>query len=283
MKEKYIKSPLNYTGGKYKLLSEIIPKFPTKINTFIDLFGGGFNVGINVNSQKIIYNDINSYVVELMQYLKDNSTENILSEIDALVVKYNLSKTNKEGFMQLRDYYNYENSNPIVFYTLLCHAFNYQIRFNKDGKYNMPFGKDRSSFNSSLREKFITFVNSLHSKNVAFANKDFTQFDFNSLDSEDFVYCDPPYLNSVATYNEKDGWAEQHEKSLLDILTQLNNKGIKFALSNNLKYGNDLLDNWKNDYKCFYLNADYNNCNYHKADKTKDIEVLITNYECEDK
>lgn len=36
----YIKSPLNYVGGKYKLLNEIIPLFPENINTFVDLFGG---------------------------------------------------------------------------------------------------------------------------------------------------------------------------------------------------------------------------------------------------
>ena len=54
----YIKSPLNYTGGKYKLLKQLIPLFPEKINTFIDLFGGGFNVGINVSANRIIYNDL---------------------------------------------------------------------------------------------------------------------------------------------------------------------------------------------------------------------------------
>jgi site-specific DNA-adenine methylase len=41
MKNPYIKSPLNYVGGKFKLLPEIIPLFPTSINTFVDLFGGG--------------------------------------------------------------------------------------------------------------------------------------------------------------------------------------------------------------------------------------------------
>lgn len=40
MKEKYIKSPLNYVGGKYKLLK--VPLFPKNIHTFVDLFGGGF-------------------------------------------------------------------------------------------------------------------------------------------------------------------------------------------------------------------------------------------------
>ena len=44
-----IQSPLNYTGGKFKLLPQILPLFPKNINTFVDLFCGGCNVGINID------------------------------------------------------------------------------------------------------------------------------------------------------------------------------------------------------------------------------------------
>ena len=276
--EKYIKSPLNYVGGKYKLLKEILPLFPNDIDTFVDLFGGGFNVGINVNAEHIVYNDLEEHVVELLNYLSDNETEKLLSEIDSLIEKYNLSKENTEGFNQLREYYNEENNSPIVFYTMICYAFNYQIRFNQNGKYNMPFGKARSSFNPSLRQKFIEFVEELHSKNITFLSESFETFNIEDLDSNDFVYCDPPYFNSVAAYNEQGGWTEEHEEMLLILLDSLNDKGVKFALSNNLKYENPLLDKWKDKYNVYYLNGDYSNCNYHKIDRSKDVEVLITNY-----
>lgn len=274
----YIKSPLNYVGGKYKLLNEIIPLFPNDINTFVDLFGGGLNVGINVNANKILYNDIESHVVELMKYLKNTEIQKLLMEIDGLIEKYNLSKENAEGFLKLREYYNESNNNPIVFYTMLCFAFNYQIRFNQNGKYNMPFGKNRSSFNPALRRKFIAFVNALHNKNIVFENMDFIQYNFDQLNSGDFVYCDPPYFNSVAAYNENGGWTENHEVKLLDILTVLDRNGIKFALSNNLKYENQILNKWITNYNVHYLNGNYSNCNYHKIDRSKDVEVLITNY-----
>ena len=130
MKEKYIKSPLNYVGGKYKLLPQIIPLFPNDIRVFVDLFGGGFNVGINVNSKYTIYNDLEKHVVDLMKYLSDTNIDESLAQIDSLIEKFNLSKENAEGFNKLRDYYNNENNSPIVFYTLICYAFNYQIRFN---------------------------------------------------------------------------------------------------------------------------------------------------------
>ena len=265
-------------GGKYKLLSQILPLFPDNIYTFVDLFSGGFNVGINVNSKFIIYNDLESHVVELMKYLSVTNTELLLKEIDDLIEKYSLSKENAEGFNKLRDYYNEGNNSPIVFYTMICYAFNYQIRFNQNGKYNMPFGKDRSSFNSSLRQKFIDFVQELHNKNCKFSNVSFDKFDFRSLTSNDLIYCDPPYFNSIATYNEQGGWTEEHEATLLDTLDTLNERGIRFALSNNLKYDNPLLDKWKDKYNVHYLNGDYSNCNYHKIDRNKDIEVLITNY-----
>lgn len=278
MKEKYIKSPLNYVGGKYKLLKEILPLFPNNINIFVDLFGGGFNVGVNVKADYIIYNDISSQVTELLDYIKCNNIEDILFEIDNYIKQYGLSKENKTGYLSFREDYNGGNRTPIKFYTLLCYAFNNQIRFNKNDDYNMPFGKDKSSFNSTLRQKFIDFHSRINSINCISLNSSFEYFNFTKLNNNDFVYCDPPYFNSVAAYNEQGGWTEIHEKKLLDILDELNKKGVRFALSNNLKYDNKFLEEWKGRYNVHYLNGNYSNCNYHKIDRSKDIEVLITNY-----
>lgn len=265
-------------GGKFKLLKEILPLFPDKINTFVDLFGGGFNVGVNIDAEHIIYNDISEPVVELLSYFKEKDIDTLLAEIDGYIERYGLTKENREGYLALRDNYNKGVKTPIKFYTLLCYAFNNQIRFNKNGEYNMPFGKDRSSFNPTLRQKFVDFVNALHDRDCTFVNVSFDKFDFGDFDCNDFVYCDPPYFNSVAAYNEQGGWTEEHERSLLELLDKLNENSIKFALSNNLKYDNPLLDKWKDKYNIHYLNCDYSNCNYHKIDKSKDIEVLITNY-----
>jgi len=151
LKEKYVKSSLNYIGGKYKLLPQILPLFPNHISVFIDLFGGGFNVGANVNAEHIVYNDICEPV----------DIEKLLSEIDGYIEQYQLSKENNEGYLQLRENYNKGLKTPMKFYTLLCYAFNNQIRFNKNGEYNMPFGKNRSSFNPSLRKKFIDFYSTI--------------------------------------------------------------------------------------------------------------------------
>ena len=76
---------------------------------------------------------------------------------------------------------------------------------------------------------------------------------------------------------------ETKEKELLELLDKLNEKGIRFALSNVLEHkgkSNDILKEWSKKYNIHYLNNTYGNCNYHTKDKSKDstIEVLITNY-----
>ena len=96
------------------------------------------------------------------------------------------------------------------------------------------------------------------------------------------MYCDPPYLNTTATYNENGGWTEKEEQKLYDILDDLNKRNIKFALSNVLEdkgRENLMLKEWSKKYNVNYLNNTYSNCNYQAKNKDKKtVEVLITNY-----
>ena len=245
------------------------------------MFGGGFNVGINVSANRIIYNDLCTPVVEIIKHFKNTNTENILYQVDSYIAQYGLSKTNSEAFNKFRTDYN-KNKTPIALYTLICYSFNYQFRFNKSGDYNMPFGKDRSSFNESLRKKLIDFVKGIKTKNIQISSVSFSEYRNDVFGVNDYVYCDPPYFNSVATYNEQKGWTENNENELRLFLQNLNQRGIKFGLSNNLTV-NPTLEEWaiNNGFIIHTLNNTYGNCSYHKKDKskTKDIEVLITNYQ----
>lgn len=278
--EKYIKSPLNYTGGKYKLLNQILPLFPEDINTFVDLFTGGCNVAINVNANRIIANDLCSEVISVYEGIQNGTTEENIRMIEKTINEYSLSKENKEGYLELRSYYNEGNKDWYIFYTLIAYAFNNQIRFNKKGEFNIPFGKDRSDFNPALKQKFRDFSDAIHNKNIKFTNYDFRKLSVDKLKENDFVYLDPPYLITDATYNM--GWNEEAEKDLLSLCDRLNEKGIKFAISNVLEHNgskNEILIEWSKKYNINYLNYNYSNCNYHKKDNGhKSIEVLITNY-----
>ena len=146
----------------------------------------------------------------------------------------------------------------------------------------MPFGKNRSQWNDNMKKNFINFHKAITEKNIMFTNKDFRELKVEKLKSNYFIYCDTPYLITCATYNEKDGWNEQSEKDLLDLLDKINSKNIRFALSNVLfskGKTNDMLIEWSKKYNVHHLDYTYQNCSYHTKDKnTKPDEVLITNY-----
>ena len=167
----------------------------------------------------------------------------------------------------------------------MVYSFNNQIRFNRKGFFNLPVGK--RDFNSKMRSKLVLFSEALKNKDVQFIKKDFREIVLDDFSKETFVYCDPPYLITNATYNENGMWSDVEEKALLEFLDKVNEKGFLFALSNVLESKNkknDILYNWieSKGYYCNHLNKDYSNSNYHRKNKDSiSEEVLITNYPVE--
>lgn len=285
MKNNYIKCPLNYIGGKTKILNQLLPLFPDNISTFVEPFCGGYNVGINVEAKKYYAFDINSYLTELFVYFKNTQIEKILNDVDCVISKYELSLTNREGYNRLRDDYN-KNKSPVLLFVLTCYSFNHQIRYNNNFEFNTPFGKDRSCYNESIKANLVGFVEKLHTQDVVFETCDFRKASDIQLDNDSFVYCDPPYFITTGSYNDgKRGfgdWKEEDENDLLLFLDSLNKKGIKFALSNVLIHKgqkNEILEKWSKQYNVHIISTNYNNSNYHsKAKEFDTVEVLITNY-----
>lgn len=300
----FVKSPLNYTGGKYRLLPQLLEKFPRNIETFVDMFGGGFNVGANVTANTIVYNDFQKEVVRLIKLFAKYSASHIIHQIENIITKYNLSNTyengyefyncnsdsgvgkyNKDNYLALRDEYNsIKRSNEkkdFLLLTLVIFAFNNQIRFNSKNEFNMPVGK--RDFNSSIRKNVREFATILKNKTLEFSNIDFRKIEIDSF-SNPFFYCDPPYILGTASYNEGNGWSENDELKLLELLNRLNEKGIPFALSNVIEHKgmtHHTLKNWaeKNYYSIIYIKSSYGNSNYQIKDRSSITrEVLITNY-----
>ncbi|MCD8284490.1 MAG: DNA adenine methylase [Opitutae bacterium] len=102
---------MNYIGGKFKLLPQIMPLFPERTGTFVDLFCGGCNVGINARAAKVIFNDNLSFLVDLYNEFKSKTADFVLNYIEQRIREYDLSATNEIGYKKLRKSYN-ENRNP---------------------------------------------------------------------------------------------------------------------------------------------------------------------------
>lgn len=282
-KKDMIKSPLNYTGGKFNIIDQITELFPDDIDTFVDLFGGGFNVGINVNANAVVYNEKIPLLVELMRFFYTHDFEFVRKNIIDIINKYELSKNDKDGFLQLRKEFNESIEKDVLhFYCLILFSFNYQIRFNQSGQYNTPHGTNRSSYNKNIESKLKNFIERLNDIRLNISNKDFGDFIF---EDNHFVYCDPPYLVTTGSYNDgKRGfasWSHEDERRLLELLDNLNDRKIRFALSNvifaNGRTNIQLLE-WSKKYKVHEISKNYNNSNYQRNSKNDVKEVLITNY-----
>lgn len=300
-------SPLNYTGGKSRLLSQILPLFPEQIDTFVDLFCGGCNVGLNVNANFVLYNDVDEHLKQLFQMFKNLDKSKTFDLINQVIDEYGLSRVsehgyefygcnggdgvgsyNKDRFLKLRADYNSRPSKNyyefIMLYVLIVYAFNNQIRFNGNGEFNLPVGK--RDFNARMIEKLSSFINRVKEQDCCFSSVDFREVNTADLTPNDFVYADPPYLITCATYNEQGGWSKSDERDLLAFLDDLDKRHIRFALSNVLRSKgkqNDILIAWiqqnAENHRLIHLNCNYSNSNYQTKDKISGSdEVLILNY-----
>lgn len=289
-----INSPLNYTGNKYKLLNQIMPYLNEKSDKFVDVFAGSGLVGLNSDCEVVVLNDNNHITVELLNYFKNNTSDNIMTTMDNIIKEYGftdtyrkgnksyleekhegLSRYNKEPFNKLKNDYNKKPSIDKLF-ALTVYGFNHYIRFNSKGKYNVPVGK--VDYSNSLREKTKEYTEAFEKKKIKILNYDFRNKKL-YVDTKAIYYFDPPYLITEAPYNAK--WNEKDEEDLLKILDYLNENNMKFALSNVLESNgkeNRLLKNWCKKYNVFNMDRKYLNANYRKKNITIAKEVLITNY-----
>ncbi|WP_367297271.1 Dam family site-specific DNA-(adenine-N6)-methyltransferase [Loigolactobacillus coryniformis] len=279
----FIKSPLNYIGGKYKLLPQLFQYLPKHADKFIDLFSGGGNVGINVNADTVFFNDLNSKINELFRYFQGQDPNTLITKIQKRITDYDLSKTNEKNFLKFRADYN-AHQNPLDLYVLAAYSFNYQFRFNNSMEYNNPFGRNRSHFSESMANHLIRFVSKLNILDAHFTDYYFTDFDMSTLTKKSFVYADPPYLITTGSYNDGNrgfkNWTSTQEKELYQLLDDINDRGIHFALSNVTDHkgkSNDILKEWIKKYHVHVLNYNYKNSS-HNTTALDSREILVTNY-----
>lgn len=271
-------SPLNYTGNKAKMVSFINLNAPDNFKSFIDAFGGGFNVGINVNADRIVYNDINHFVSDLISSFKTTDTYQYILYLKRIIKKFGLEPENAESYTKVRDYYNsfpLDKRDPKLLYAVILYGFNQQIRFNGSHDFNNPVGM--RWFNDKVLEKLISFSRAIKEKNVVIESKDYKEFFYES-DENTFTYLDPPYMLTNGAYNDGKrgfhGWNSEIEKKFFDFVDSLNKEGKMFMLSYVLEHKGEYnfpLEEWikKGGYNVIEVDPILGN---------NRKEILITNY-----
>lgn len=305
-----LRSPLNYTGNKYRILPQILPYFPEQIDTMVDLFCGGATVGSNVNCRNIVFIDKCEQLISLLQYLSTCEFERLLKSIEQIIGKYGLSYSakfsysyyksqindsninnglkefNRIAFYNLRADYNAlldktsEYANQLL-YLLIVYGFNNDLRFSKNGDFNLPVGK--TDLNQSNLKKIKEYIDRMHDINSTFICCDFdSERAWNYIDMSDFIYLDPPYLITTATYNENN-WNVKEEERLLNQISIFLEENKFFALSNVLSKEdaiNKPLSDWieANAGRVRIIDIDYHyrSSSYNKKNRNAlEREVLI--------
>lgn len=271
-------SPLNYIGSKAKMISEIKEYLPYHFDSFIDAFGGGFNVGININTNRIIYNEINHFVKDLVASFKYTDTYQYLLFIRRIIKKYGLEKANSDNYLKVREYYNsfpLDKRDPKLLYTVILYGYNQQIRFNGDHDFNNPVGM--RWFNDKILEKIISYSRRLKEKNIVFESKEYFEL-YDEIEQDTITYMDPPYRLTTGAYNDGKrgfkGWDARAEKKLFDFADKLNENGRHFMISYVIEHKskfNDQLDSWVQErgYRLIHLES---------IPTIKRHEILIINY-----
>lgn len=301
MKNNVVRSPLFYVGDKYKLINEIKQYLPTGINHFVEPFVGGGSVFMNIDAKKFLLNDIDVNIIAIHKMLCEyalNKNE-FYHQVDNIVKRYGLScsykhdivpkqlkkefvktyyaRFNKLGYEKMRfDYNSHQERSVFILYMLLIYGFNRMIRFNRSGNFNLPVGN--VDLNHNTIKALDDYFNLTIAKKPKWFNLDFEDFiNRIELNEEDLVYLDPPYLITFSEYNKY--WNEETEKRLLSILNNLNERNIRFAISNVTHYKgkvNRLFLDWLQNYHSYPIKSNY--INYHDNTNKIFTEVLVTNY-----
>jgi len=155
------------------------------------------------------------------------------------------------------------------------HSYNGLWRVNRDGKYNVPFGKHA---HLSLPSPKTVHAFSRMLAGVTLFNADF-EYVVRTAKAGDFVYFDPPYhpLSRTACFTDytSGGFSYKDQERLARVFCRLSERGVKAMLSNSSTPETGEL------YDGFSIHTvpakRFINCNGSKRNGA--VEIIVTNYQ----
>lgn len=278
-KKNILVSPiLKWVGGKRQLLDEIIPLIPKKYSTYVEPFVGGGAVLFDLQPKKAIINDLNKELINVYEVVKDNVEElikylEIHNENNDEEYFYEIRKLDRSEEFETMD--KIQKAARIIYLNKTC--YNGLYRVNSSGQFNSPYGryKNPNIVNSATLRAVSKFFNN---NDILISNGDYKET-LKNLEKDAFVYLDPPYMpistsSSFTGYTEG-GFGLKQQEELKKECDKLNERGIKFILSNSdCKTIRELYEESYN-IKVVKAKRSINS----KANKRGEInEVLIYNY-----
>ena len=271
--------PIKSQGIKTKLVPWIKSIVPVNFDgLWIEPFMGTGVVAFNVAPQRALLCESNPHLINFYKAISEG-------EITANEVRKFLNKEGAEllekgesHYYNIRERFN-EEYRPLDFLFLNRAGFNGMIRFNRNGKFHIPFCRKPQRFAQAYITKIVNQIDHvsklLEAKDFTFKCQPFEKT-IKSGGVPDLIYCDPPYIDRHVDYYN--GWNGNQEKALFDVLYASPSKFI--------------LSTWhNNDYRVNkYISTLWSRFNiltrkhfYHVGGSVKNrnpmIEAIVTNYD----
>lgn len=269
---------LKWVGGKRQIMSSIVEHLPKNIKSYnyIEPFIGGGAVLFHLQPKNAIINDFNIELINVYEVIKNN--------LEELINDLKKHENNADYFYELRSLdrtFEFKNLTPIhrasriIYLNKTC--YNGLYRVNNAGEFNAPFGRYKNP--NIVNEPTLKAVNKyLKSNNVIIQSGDYSEI-LKLADEKSFIYLDPPYHpiseSSNFTGYVQGGWDMYDQVNLRMACDELNNKGVKFLLSNSSA---EFIKEQYKDYKIVTVKAN-RSINSDSANRGEVEEVLIKNYE----
>lgn len=278
VKKNVLVSPvLKWVGGKRQLLDTLMPLIPKGCKTYCEPFLGGGALFFKLQPQTAFVNDVNADLMDVYEVIRDNVAE--------LIQTLETHENTSAHFYEVRDWdrnkefyakmSKVEKAARIIYLNKTC--FNGLFRVNNAGEFNSPFGNYRNPniVNAPVLKALNTYFNSA---NIAFSSGDYKEV-LDKLPENSFVYLDPPYDPVSNTSNftgyTKGGFDRDEQVRLRKCCDDLNERGIKFMLSNS---ATGFIKEQYSAYNITVVKAKRNVNSV--ASKRGDVEeVIVRNYE----
>lgn len=210
---------LKWAGGKYRLAQFIAQHIPAKdYQRFIEPFAGSAALSLAFEFESYLICDINPDLINLYQQLKHTGLEFIDYAQSFFVAENN----NAENYYDLRKQFNHTDQptkRAALFLYLNRHGFNGLCRYNRQGAFNVPFGRYKKPY--FPRQEMLHFWHK--SPRMQFKHCSFEQA-FAQIKEKDLIYCDPPYvpLSVTASFTaySKESFGPEQQLLLAELASQ---------------------------------------------------------------
>jgi DNA adenine methylase len=271
--------PIKCQGIKTKLVPWILENAEMDARgKWIEPFMGSGVIGFNRRSKLALFGDVNPHIIEFYNALKSSRiTPGVVREFLEHEGRL-LAERGEEHYSALRERFNGERS-PLDFLFLSRSCFNGIIRFNQQGRFNVPFCRKPQRFSRAYITKIVNQVESVYHL-VQAHDWQFERADYREMivraGERDFIYCDPPYFGRHIDYY--DSWWEQDEHELFVCLGQTRARFMLSTWDSNRFRRNTSIDRYWKRFRV--LTKDHF---YHIGGKVENrnpiVEALVINYD----